>query len=239
MWKSGELMFSIYANLSRSLAYGHIFLINKTSFGIAGGRTLRNGSTEKEIEVDSVDIYHKDGKFNLYEKKLPWTGGPGFCSAYTEEHDYVYFIGGSKKKKGFFKLNKKDLESHILPSQPFMKEDNKGLTCDFFNSHESGSLKLILTLLLTDGEISTMILDFGTNSWSPLKDLKIQNILPNFLKFENELLMFEPKRGSFKELTVEPFKFIERNENLYTSRAEMIQPIFISKDRAELICSKE
>ena len=239
MWKSGEPMFSIYANLSRSLSYGHIFSINKTTFGIAGGRTPRGDSKERPIEVDSVDIYHKDGKFNLHEKKLPWPGGLGFCSAYTDEHDYVYFIGGNKKKKGFFKLNKKDLESNILPSQPFMEEDNKGVACDLFNSHETNNLKLILTLLLTNGEISTMILDLGTNNWSPLKDLNIQNVLPKFLKFGSKLLVMEPKRGSFKELTLEPFEVIDRKENLYQSKKEMNQPIFVSKNRAELICLNE
>ena len=67
----------------------------------------------------------------------------------------------------------------------------------------------------------------------------IQNVLPKFLKFGSKLLVMEPKRGSFKELTLEPFEVIERKENLYQSKKEMNQPIFVSKNRAELICLNE
>ena len=238
--------FKKFAILSRPLSGGHYFPINASSFAIAGGV---NRIDNTNIPYDSVDIY-RQGKFHLHKNALPWKVGGSACSAYMEEHDYAYIIGfaakgGNGNGSGFFEINRKTLEIHILASPPnFLLEKGLQMSCILYFSEQDQTLKMIATVSRKSTFVST-ILNFRTNIWKAENQLDFKHKHPKkgmqvqYVEWRGMFLMFDPGANTYRNFTVEPFIYSSRKENILQSRHAPRKPIFISKDMARFFCGKK
>ena len=238
MWKSGLDLLIPFANLSRSLSDGIFFPISKTSFGIAGGKSDADKGAKHGL--NSMDIY-EDGHFRLEENVLPWNGTKrSFCSAYMEEHDFVYFIGADRGR-GFFEVNRRTIVSNILPLDPSLFGKAR-ISCALYFSHESGTLKFLATKLVGH-EYTSTVLDLLTGVWSTSKhSFKVRSvkkfIFVYYVRWAGQFLAFQPGSTSFLELKVDLSTHKVRPDNLYSVRFAMWHPVFISREVADEACSR-